>query len=374
MQFILCKSGRSPKECEEESFCGEPNVNGEYMEAFRTKSYVDICNKAQGHMGKTISTRALSNSTPSSSSSSLLHLTEYLLEPRQEIVAKMIESLKVHHLLVDYFEASLEACLCCDTILQGIRNTRLAYGRVSRAVKLSERVLLIDADYDQFHTHKAIIYKELASFVLQDNPLSTISPLKFRDIHDRYTLLLNGINSKKQRLRRRIKIKRFCYKVGVIGLVISQSALLVALLVLAFHSIIGVVAAPCIMGGLFGLTRKKRFKWVHERLNANSSSRRLYEQLDAAAKGVYILINDLDTMSRMVKRLDDEVEHWREVADICVKNGKCEILRQVVREFSDYEPNFLDQLEELEEHIYLCFLTINRSRRRVLQEITEKQR
>ncbi|KAJ1376118.1 hypothetical protein SESBI_50279 [Sesbania bispinosa] len=335
------------------SFYGKPNVNGEYLKAFRTKSYVEICNKAQGQLRKT--TRL------SSPSSSFVYLTESLLEPQQEIITNITENLKVHHLLVEYFEASLEACRCCDTILECIRQTRLAYGRVTNVVKLSET--------DQSH-HKAMINRELASFVLQNNPFSIISPFQFRDIHDRYLLLFNRLNSKRRKIRR-LTIKRVCKKVGAIGLVISQTALLVALLVLAFHSIIGLVAAPCVMSGLLGLMRK-RFKLVHER-HGVKSSRRLYEQLDVAAKGVYILINDLDTMSRMVKRLDDEVEHWREVADICVKNGKGEILREVVREFHDYESNFLDQLEELEEHIYLCFLTINRSRRLVMQEITEER-
>ncbi|KAK7352218.1 hypothetical protein VNO80_17637 [Phaseolus coccineus] len=175
-----------------------------------------------------------------------MHLTECLLEPPQEIVANM----KMHHLLVDYFEASLETCRCCDTILQAIQQTRLAYARLATS--------------------------------------------------------------------------------------------------------------------LFGLVIRKRFKRSSERLNRNSNSVRQCEQLDVAAKGVFVLINEL--------RLDDEVEHWREVADICVKNGKSEILKRVLKEFQDNESNFFAKLEELEDHIYLCFLTVNRSRSLVMQEITEKQR
>ncbi|XP_061359300.1 UPF0496 protein At1g20180-like [Gastrolobium bilobum] len=367
------RTGRSRKEYNEDSFSGKPNVNREYLKAFRTKSYVEICNKAQGQLGET-STRGglFSFSSSPSSPPSFMNLTEYLLEPRQEIITNITKSFKVHHLLVDYFEASLEACRCCDKILEGIHKTRLAYGRVTKIVKLSKRVIGGGTDIigdDQ--SPKVIIYRELASFVLQNNPLSRISPVKFRDIHDRHMLLLNRLKTKREKIRRGLTIKRVLKKVGGIGLVISHSALLVALLVLALHSIIGLVAAPCIVGSVFCLF-KKGFRWVHKRFRT-SSSKRLYEQLDVAAKGVYILINDLDTMSRMVNRLHEEVEHRREVADICVKSENGEILKEVVREFHDYESNFLDQLEELEEHIYLCFLTINRSRRLVLQEITDKQ-
>ncbi|XP_027357122.1 UPF0496 protein At1g20180-like [Abrus precatorius] len=343
----LRRTGRSRKEREEGSLCGTPNVNGEYLEAFRTKSYVEICNKAHGQL-RNPSTRPLSP-TPS-----FMHLTEYLLEPRQEIITNM----KLHPLLVDYFEASLEACRCCDTILQAIHQTRCSYARVATFVK------------DQSQKANCT---GLSSFVIQSNPLSIIM---FRDIHDRYMILLRRLMSKRTKIRRMLAIKRVCMKVGGIGLVIAQSALVVALLVFAFHSTIGLAVAPCVVGSLslFGLVRK-RFKGIHERLNNNtSSSRRLCEQLDVAAKGVYILINDLDTMSRMVKRLDDEVEHWREVADICLKtNGKCETLKRVVKEFDDNQYNFLDMLEELEEHVYLCFLTVNRSRRLLMQEITETQ-
>jgi len=326
-------------------------VNGEYLEAFRTKSYVEICNIAHRELGN----------ASTNTNSFKMHLTEYLLEPpQQEIVANM----KVHRLLVDYFEASLEACRCCETIVQAIHQTRLAYARVTNVVvKLSQTAPYYDQSQNPIHT-------QLSSFVLlQNNPLSIV---QFHDIHDRYMTLLSRLLSKKRKIQRILTIKSVCKKVGGIGLIVSQGVLMVALLVFAFHSVIGfVAAAPCIVG----LVMKKRFKRSCERFNTRNSCMKLCEQLDVAAKGVYVVINELDTMSRMVKRLDDEVEHWRQVADICVKNYcKCEILKRVVKEFQDNESNFLDMLEELEEHIYLCFLTVNRFRRLVMEEIMGKQR
>ncbi|MED6106377.1 hypothetical protein PIB30_004150 [Stylosanthes scabra] len=322
-------AGRSPKT--------QDNVNEEYLKAFRTKSYVDICKKVQGQLRKIRSSRGLSSSSSSSSTSSPLpfymHLTEYLLEPRQEVIEKVAEKSKVHHLVLEYFEASLEACQCCDTILQGIHETRIAYAKVTKIIKLSNKSVLDGIDEDD-QTHKAIC-GDLASFALQKNPLSIISPMMFREIHDKYIVLLQRLKSKRGKIRRMLTIKRVCKKVGGIGIIASFSALIVALVVFAFHSVVGIMAAgimaaPCIVGGSFGLMRK---------------------------------------------RLHDEVEHRREIANICLKsgNGKCEILKQVVREFHDYESNFLDQLEELEEHIYLCFLTINRSRGLVMQEIVKEE-
>lgn len=340
-------------------------MNEEYFETFRTKSYIEICNKAQLQMTET--TR-LSSST-SSSSPHWMHLTEYLLEPRQETIANMTQSLKVHHLLVDYFEASLEACRYCDTILQGIHSMRLSYRPITRVVKLTKRVLELDDDQiqnqNQNEQTKKDIYRELATFAIQKNPLSNI--VNTDVIHNRYMELLHRLTLKRGKIRRRLRLVKVCKKVGGIALVISHGAVLIALLVISFHSIVGLVAAPSIVGGLVGLFSVSERRRI-QRFSTSSFER----QFDAAAKGVYILINDLDTMSRMVKRLHDEVEHRKVVASVCVKKnvGKCEILKRVVSEF---QSSFLEQLEELEEHIYLCFLTVNKSRRHVMQQIMDRE-
>ncbi|XP_058722292.1 UPF0496 protein At1g20180-like [Vicia villosa] len=309
------RSGRSRKECvEEDSLCKKPNVNEEYLQTFRTNSYMEICNKAQASNRSRLSSSCSTSSLPI-----CMNLTESLLEPRQEIITNMTQNFKVHHLIVDYFNASLDACRCCDIILEGIHSTRLSYTRITRVVTLSKNVLNEFNDSTNGKTKKDI-HKEVASFSskLQNNRLSVISTMQFRDNHDRFIELLQRLTSKREKIKRKLALIRVCKKVGGIALVTSHGAI-----------------------------------------------------LNAAAKGVFIMINDLDTMSRMVKRVNDEVEHKKMVADVCVKNvgSKCEILKQVMNEFSDYESRFLEQLEELEEHVYLCFLTVNKSRRLVMQQI-----
>ncbi|KAH1214699.1 UPF0496 protein [Glycine max] len=344
----LRRTGRSRKECNEDRWYKKQSVNEEYLEAFRTKSYIEICNKAQEGIEKT-STKMLTSS--SSSIPLCMQLTEYLLEPRQEMIANIAQRLKLHHLLVDYFEASLEACRCCDTILEAIHSMRLAYRRITRVVKLSKTVLDDEDDDNDDKIHN--------------------NTVKFRDIHDRHVELLQRLKSTRREIRRRLTLKRVCKKVLGIALITAHSVVLVALLVFAFHSIVGLVAAPSIVCGLVGLFVKRG----RERFRSSyCDDEKLCEQLDVAAKGVYVLSNDLDTMSRMVKRLHDEVEHRKVVAEVCVRNEKSEILlKQVMRDFHEHESSFLEQLEELEGHIYLCFLTTNRSRRLVVQEITDKK-
>ncbi|KAL4650258.1 hypothetical protein ACB092_01G074600 [Castanea dentata] len=297
------RAGRSPKEHANSL----SSVNEEYMEAFRTKSYTDMWEKVHDHLESTSMKR------PSSSTSLSLrtHLSESLLEPRQETLAGMIQ----------------------------------------------------DYTNDQCQ----VIFGKLAAFASMKNPLSVISPEQFRETRDGYVVLLQRLTSKHRKMRRNARFSKIWKKVGGVSLVISHSAILILLLLFAFHSIVGIVAAPALLACSLGLCAKK-MKGAWGGLKAKLLGK-LGEQIDLAAKGVYILVNDFDTMSRMVKRLHDEVEHRKAVADICVKNGKFEILKEVVRDFHVHESSFLEQLEELEDHIYLCFLTINRSRRLVIQEI-----
>ncbi|KAL0438383.1 UNVERIFIED_CONTAM: hypothetical protein Slati_2321300 [Sesamum latifolium] len=121
--------------------------------------------------------------------------------------------------------------------------------------------------------------------------------------------------------------------------------------------------------------RHIRDQETEERGDHDESSRTwldgLGAQLDLAARGVYILVNDFDTMSRLVQRLHDEMEHRKFVADICVRKGKNEMLKEVVKEFQMHETWFMEQLEELEKQIYLCFLDINRSRRLVVEQMVK---
>ncbi|TXG52010.1 hypothetical protein EZV62_021179 [Acer yangbiense] len=338
------------------------NVNEEYKNAFRTKSYMDMWCKVEEQLGRRSMEQRLSLSSPPSSSSAsvsfYVQLSEYLLEPQQETLMNMIGSLQVHELLINYFEASLDAYHICELLLRSVHQTRANYRRIQRVVKISKKVKDCRA-----------ISRHLGAFASLTNPLSIVSPVQFHDNHHSNMLLLKSLTLKCKKIRRRLKFRKILKKVGAYSLVISHSALIVAMLVLLLPSMVGVVAAPGFMTCLVLLKRRTIKKLVRRGGIKTSLLERLVSQLDVAAKGVYILINDFDTISRMVKRLHDEVEYRKDVANMCVRNGKSEMLKEVLKEFHVHESSFLEQLKELEDHIYLCFLTINRSRRLVLQEI-----
>lgn len=334
------------------------NVDEEYKEALRTKSFTDICSKVEGHL-------ASKRMEMSSSFPLPLHLFESLLEPGEEIVAHIIGGSDFHPLLIDYFRITIEACFICEVLLQSIHQIRANHCIIKNLLEIRQKALVRISESTFSSDECYGMFRDLASFATIRNPLSAISPIEFRNLQSGHSDLLNQLTLQCRKIQRRNKIKRGMKKIVGYTIVVTYTALTLTLIALAIHSIVGFVAAPAFFTCSFGLLKK------HNKLvTIKASSReRIVAQLDVAAKGVYILINDFNTMSRLVMRLYDEIEHSKAMADMCVRNKKIEVLREVVREFRIGETCLNEQLKELEEHINLCFLTINRSRRLVLQEL-----
>ncbi|KAM7517298.1 hypothetical protein LguiA_006881 [Lonicera macranthoides] len=352
--FRLQGRYRRNKECRH-SLGNKLNVEDEYKEATRTNSFIEICTKVEDLERPSSSSSSTTTSSNIPHHQKYVHISEYLLEPHQETLADMIKSYNPNPLLVDYFDATLEACNVCELLLQCVHKTRINY-QILKGLRYHA------SDYDA-------IIKDLASFSLLNNQLSAISLTQFGALHDRHILLFSKLTLKCKKVKRRAKFINRCKKLVGCALIVSYGALAMALMMLIFHSVVGTLAAPGFIACSLGFF-KKRDKLGRGVRRSISEFERIGGQLDVAARGIYILINDFDTMSRLVRRLNDEIEHIKAIADICVRNERGdEVLKEVVREIGIHENGFLEHLKELEEHIYLCFLTINRSRRLVLQEI-----
>ncbi|XXG86263.1 hypothetical protein AAC387_Pa11g1190 [Persea americana] len=335
------------------------NVNEEYMEAFRTKSYTEIWNKIQGQRRTTIEERLSISPLPTN----LHDISDYLLEPTQEAVLNMIqESPALHTLLLDYFEGGVEACRICGFLLQCIDQTRANYRIIQRVLKLTT------ANYTKEQC--LFICAQFTSFVGLENPLSGSNPMQFQQIHDLYGQMLDQLTCTHRKIMKRAKLNGLFKNTLGTSLVIACATLAIVALVLTTHAFIGLLVMPVAMCSSTPFV-KWRFELLHQL--GGKPLTRLGAQLDAAAKGAFILNRDFDTMSRLVMRLRDEIEHSKVVMSICLRNGKIHLIEEAVKELRSSEASFLEQLEELEEHVYLCFLTINKARRLVIQEMEEHQ-
>ncbi|KAF8411621.1 hypothetical protein HHK36_004178 [Tetracentron sinense] len=334
---------------------GNFNVNEEYFSALRTKSFADFFTKAQ-----------LLVNMPSSPSHCYNTISKILLEPEQETIATILESAifskkpNLKDLILKFFDMSAEASRICSHLLTNINEIQSNYRFIQRAVNI-----IGDYSPEQFK----YVMSELTSFNLLNNPFSNPNDQhEFKLIHDQYSSVLHRLKSKRKKVARKIKLIK-CFKKAT-GICITAACGLVAVttIVLAAHTLTGLLMGPAIFS--FPPTRLKN-KFLNFRFLRSGFLRKIGEQLDVAAKGTYILNRDFDTMSLLVARLHDEIEHSKEMIQFCLERREDRFpLQEVVKELRRSDIGFKKQVEELEEHVYLCLVTINRARVLVIKEMT----
>ncbi|KAG1359449.1 putative UPF0496 protein 2 [Cocos nucifera] len=202
-----------------------------------------------------------------------------------------------------------------------------------------------------------------------DNPLSPINLAHFHYLHACYRPLVARLTKANRRIARRAHLTRVAKKASGVILIGVCGAAVVAALVIAAHAVVGIGLAAAVAA-----RPRVGWRWIRGRVGGESYLKRVGAQVDAAAKGAYIVGSDLDTVSRMVRRAHDEVEHGRDVARLVLRIRERQLVREAAREVEGGEEELAEQLNELEEHIYLCLITINRSRRMVAQEMMGRRR
>ncbi|WOG97153.1 hypothetical protein DCAR_0416492 [Daucus carota subsp. sativus] len=140
-------------------------------------------------------------------------------------------------------------------------------------------------------------------------------------------------------------------------------------MVLAAHTLTALLMGPALFSLPLKPIKKKIMDFKFLRSGVLS---KVGEQLDVAAKGTYILNRDFDTMSRLVARLHDEIEHNKTMIQFFLDRKEHTFALQVVKELKKNDVGFRKQVEELEEHVYLCLVTINRARALVIKEFGTK--
>ncbi|KAK1283341.1 UPF0496 protein 3 [Acorus calamus] len=318
------------------------DVREEYSNAFRTESYNEFW------------ARVLDLTyNPSSSSVRLPSyrlFVDQLLDPDQSRATSSLSSASSpleRALLTDYFSETASASSLCGLLLKDVEKLRLRYRPFRSALRASAGSLPA---------------KILTDITGPPSPLGPTSPtrVRFRDVQSACAGLIARLESGLARARAELRLVRNFkrgFGLSLAALAASVSALAVCA---ATHGLAALMAAPVLM--LLWLGSGRRLKRVAARL-------------DLATKGAYILNKDLDTISRLVTRLNDEFEHTLVMAQFCLerwrlgegprKSGR----EEAVARMRKNESSFTERLDELEEHLYLCFMTINRARGLVVKEL-----
>eukprot|EP00268_Persea_americana_P025683 TRINITY_DN25012_c0_g1_i5.p1 TRINITY_DN25012_c0_g1~~TRINITY_DN25012_c0_g1_i5.p1 ORF type:complete len:229 (-),score=39.50 TRINITY_DN25012_c0_g1_i5:392-1078(-) len=210
------------------------NVNEEYMQAFRTKSYLDMWSKAQSQIERREEECHSSSPFPP-----CFHLSDFLLEPQQETLLAMINDSQPHTLVLDYFNGSLEACRICDFLLHCITQMRTNYHIIQTVLQHTKQ-----AKGNYTDEQCQFITAAFMSFAKLENPLSGPSSVDFQQTHDLYGSMLKKLMSKCRKLKRKVKV----INIGFLQLSKIQN--------------IQVVAPPCSSRGGLSSSQKKGISTV----------------------------------------------------------------------------------------------------------------
>ena len=327
------------------------NFREEYRRALRTKSYADCISKAQ-LLARQPSTNYNHNT-----------FSEILLEPDQETIPSLVESATIsrtpelRNLMLSYFDISAEASHICTHLLKSINQIHSNYQFIQRALDIK--------DGDSSENFELIIF-ELNSFIFSNNPFSNLKNHDFKLINDKYSSVLHHLRSMRKKVGRKIKLVKYLKKTSRVCVTATCGIVAIIAMVLAAHTLTALFMGATILSFPFKHLKRKIRSY---RFSGSKSLSKVYDQLDIAAKGTYILNRDFDTMSRLVARLHDEVEHNRTMVQFCLDRKEDKFSLQIVKELKKNDVGFRKQVEELEEHVYLCLVTINWARALVIKEM-----
>lgn len=281
---------------------------------------------------------------------------ENLLDPDQPTVTRILASAKHkpenHALLSDYFSETANAFNVCGSLLEDIDRLRTKYRSLKSALKSMENTNASCVG------NSPITEARLAEFSKAFNPFltRTSSPHGVQSVQLACLKLLKRLEFSRDKAHLKLKRLNKIKRGSAITLVIVTVSLTV---IIVTHALAALVATP----GIIVATME---------LGSSGKVAKLYAQLDVAAKGTYILNRDLDTVSRLVARLSDELEHMQASTKFWIKRGhkRIQSVEEFGRQLKNNDVSFREQLDELEEHLYLCFMTINRARNLVVKEIS----
>ncbi|KAL3834385.1 hypothetical protein ACJIZ3_009121 [Penstemon smallii] len=327
------------------------DLQEEYANAFRTESYTEFWIDVLALKKGNLTTRRSVGSTTAARLPSYRLFAEHLLDPAQSTVTRILDMTRIPSdiltVLEDYFTNSSDASNLCGLLLKDIDHTRKKY----KSVKDS-----FESSHNRPYPHIPTILTRITLFS-KSNPFCPTAPslIRFQIVQASCSNLLKRLESSRNKTQSKVRrLKKLKYGSAVFLVALTASLVVIV----ATHAFVLLVAAPGLMTASLEMISIKKFgRWS--------------AQLNAAAKGTYILIRDLDTISRLVARLNIELEHMESLMQIWLVRGddRLQANGEVAFRLKNFDLSFIEQLDELEEHLYLCFMTINRARNLVVKEI-----
>ncbi|XP_054817986.1 UPF0496 protein At1g20180-like [Prosopis cineraria] len=346
------------------------NVQEEYRMALRTKSYADFFTKAQN----------LLTNKPSFYDNHI-KLSEILLEPGQETIPSILNDSSIlsqkpelKHLMLSYFDITASASHFCIHLLESINLVHSNYLFIRRALDIIEQHEHKHKNHQEEDSNNfELVAFELESFILSTNPFSNPDNFNFQTINDNNSSVFQRLKAMRKNVVRKIKCIKYTKKASTVCAALACGVIAIAAAIIATHTLTAIIMGPAILSFPMKSFKRKVTQRVRVLRSSTGFLGKVRDQLDVAAKGTYILSRDFDTTSRLVARLHSEIERNKEMVRFWMGRKEEEKLGlEIVKEMRKSEVGFRKQVEELEEHVYLCLVTINRARSLVVKEMLSR--
>ncbi|KAK2665983.1 hypothetical protein Ddye_004557 [Dipteronia dyeriana] len=278
-----------------------------------------------------------------------LHLSQ-VLQPNRECVKEALQHAKSNtltRLVSDYFDHSESTTKLCLLLHQSIYRVRVLYAPLQ---ELLEIFPLDNHSITQSECDKA--FEVLLQFDNDDNPFPCSNSHNFQRMRGSFSELDRNL----RKSRSRVHLFRRATSGAALCVIGTAVAVTIAAAVVATHALIAVVAAPFSTAFLpRDLTKKERAD---------------VEQLDAAAIGTFVLNYELETIDRLVAGLYTDIEGDKQLVKLALERGEdTYCINEVLKRLRKNQQKFTDKLKDLDEHICLCFNSVNKMRSLLLQKI-----
>uniref|UniRef100_A0A2P2ISF3 Uncharacterized protein MANES_11G075800 n=1 Tax=Rhizophora mucronata TaxID=61149 RepID=A0A2P2ISF3_RHIMU len=343
------------------SASAQPSLAGdltrEYNFAFQTDSYKEIWSRIHSSNHQDLNHDQIVNSHANDEEDAHARrlLLARVLRPGRERVEEAL-GLAKHNaftgLVSTCFDQSEDTTRLGLILHQSVDRARKLYNPLNTFLD----VLPLDLDsLTQSQCNSA--FDVFLQFDGSDNPFPSPNSHNFHKICSSFSQLKKQLSCQKHKSHSRIRLVQRATLGSVICLIGSTVAVAVSAVVIATHALVAIVACP--FCGCANLTRKLTKK-----------ERAHLKQLDDAARSTFALKNDLDTIDCLVARLYDDVEGDKHLIRLGLNGGRdghtiLEVLKQLRKNYI----TFASHLTDLEEHVCLCFIHVNKARSLLLQEI-----
>ncbi|XP_065869304.1 UPF0496 protein At3g19330 [Euphorbia lathyris] len=278
-----------------------------------------------------------------------------VLHPNRECVEEALRHARRNNLtdiVSNYFNHSENTTHHCLLLHQYVLHARALYDPLHKLLDILPLNLdsLTQSQCDSS-------YEIFLHFDRFDNPFPSPDSHSVQDLRRSFSELRQQLDHKLKKSRSRVSLVRRVTVASTLCIIGSAVAVTITAAAIATHALVAIVFCPfCTVANLPGKLTKKELAHL--------------KQLDAAARGTYVLNNDLDTIDRLVARLHGSVEDDKNLIQFALATGSDKHpVSVVLKHLRKNYLNFIDLLNDLEERIYLYFNAVNRARNLLLQEI-----